>query len=288
MIPKVSVCIPTYNSKDYLREAINSVFAQTYKEYEVVVLDDGSTDGTGEMVKDLHHVIRYFRTEHIGQYPARNKLVELAKGRYVTFLDADDLLFPDALERLYYVIESHGPNVFAYGSHVGINEAGKEIRTRHHKLPSGFITADLFERIHVHSCGTLCHRRLFEEAGGFDTSLNRCAAYKLFLKLSLNHEFIAVEGPVFKRRRHSGNIADRSFIGRKIEFEVLEEFYFKGGGRDVIPHNRAMKRLSQEAYRAGCAADRENLPEQARKYLYLSLRLNLNLKSLAYWIRALI
>ena len=284
MLPKVSICIPTYNRRDYLKEALASVFAQTYKGYEIVIVDDGSTDGTEEMIKNAGYNVRYHYTNHIGQYAARNKLIELSDGQYITFLDSDDLLFPDTVERLMDIIDSYGPNVFSYGSYTGIDENGNDLRRKQRILPSGNIVTELFEFIYAHSCGTMCAKRIYEEAGGFDISLKRCAMYKLLLQLSLKYEFIPSKGPIYKKRRHRGNLY-QSFAGRKIEFDVLEDFYYNCGGKDVIPRRKAMKRLSKEAYRAGRAAIRENLPEQACKFLAQSFWRYPNVKSLIHFSR---
>lgn len=286
MNPTVSICIPTYNRKDYLRETLQSVFSQTYKDYEVVVLDDGSTDGTKEMISDAAYDVRYYWVDHMGQQPARNKLIQLANGQYITFVDSDDLLFPDSVENLMGVIDSCGPDIVAYGSYIGIDENGKYVPRKQRKLASGNITAELFEFIHVHSCGTICAKRLFEEVGGFDVSLRRCSVYKLWLELSLRYRFIALDKPVFKRRRHSGNVFDRSFADRKIEFCVLEAFYFNGGGKEVIPQRRAMRRLSKEAYRAGKSAAREEMYDVACELLGQSFRRYPNAKSLMRWVAA--
>jgi len=288
MPPKVSVCIPTYNRKDYLKEALESVFAQTYKDYEVVIVDDGSTDGTEDMLKDAGCDVRYYWAEHIGQAAARNKLIELAYGEYITFLDSDDLLFPDAVEKLMDVIDSYGHEVFAYGSHIGVGENGSTLRTGQPKLPSGNIVTKLFEYIHVHSCGTMCAKRIYERQGGFDTSLKRCAVYKLLLELSLQYQFFPVDGPIYKRRRHKENLADHSFANRKTELEVLEDFYFNAGGKELIPWHRAMRRLSKEGYRVGRAAIREGLTEQACKFLAQSFWRYPNTKSLIHWTRAVL
>jgi glycosyltransferase involved in cell wall biosynthesis len=288
MAPKVSVLIPTYNRKVYLKETLESVFAQTYKDYEVVVVDDGSTDGTEEMLNEGGYNARYYWVDHIGQYAVRNRLIQLAQGEYITFVDSDDLLFPDAIERLIKVVEAHGPNVIAYGAHVGVDEKGRYVKRKQRLLPSGNITAELFEFIYVHSCGMMCAKKLFEEVGGFDTSLRCCAFYKLLLKLSVKYKFISVEEPTFKRRRHKGNVSVRSFANRKVEFDVLEDFYFNGGGKELIPRSRAMKRLSQEGYRAGRCAIREGMYEEAGRLLSQSFRRHPNIKSLIHWIKSLI
>ncbi len=282
MAPKISVLIPTYNRKVYLREALKSVFAQTYKDYEVVVVDDGSTDDTEEMIRGTGYPVKYYWVNHIGQYAARNKLIELAQGEYITFVDSDDLLFPDTIGRLIKAVEAHGSDVIAYGSHVGADEKGRYVKRKQHLLPSGNITAELFEFIYVHSCGMMCAKKLFEEVGGFDTSLTCCAFYKVLLKLSLKCKFVPVEGPTFKRRRHRGNVSDRSFANRKVEFDVLEDFYFNGGGKKLIPHSRAMKRLSKEGYRAARCAIKEGQRETARQLLSQSFWRHPNFKSLLW------
>ncbi len=284
MIPKVSICIPTYNRRQYLRETLNSVFAQTYRDYEIVIVDDGSTDGTGNLIKSAGlKNMQYHWQENQGEPVARNKLVELAKGDYLTFIDSDDLLFPYAVEELVKTLETYGPDTIAYSSYVGIDERGAEVKRRKRRLPSGKITAELFDHIDVHSCGTLCTKKILQETGGFDPALPVCSPYVVWLKLSLKYEFVALERPTFKRRRHSGNLSERSFANRKIEFDVLDDFYYNGGGKDVIPRRRAMKRLSREGYRAGRCALRERLHGTACQMLSQSFHRYPNLKSLMWW-----
>jgi glycosyltransferase involved in cell wall biosynthesis len=286
-MPKISICIPTYNRKDYLKETLDSVFAQTYEDYEVVVLDDGSTDGTAEMIKSYGHKVRYYWQKNAGEAAARNRLVELAEGKFITFIDSDDLLFPYAIEELVKIVETHGPDTIAYSSYVGIDDKGNEVKRKHLKLPSGNIAVDLFEHIYVHSCGTLCTKKILQEANGFDVSLPVCSPYVVWLLLSLKYNFIAAAKPTFKRRRHSGNLSERSFANRKIELDVLEDFYYNGGGKEVIPRYRAMKRLSKEGYRAGRCALKERLPGVARQMFSQSFYRYPNFKSLLWWMIAI-
>jgi len=124
MSHKVSVCIPTYNRKDYLKEAIESVFAQKYKDYEVVVVDDGSTEGTEEMLKAAGYSVRYHWQKNSVDAAARNKLIELAPGQFIAFLGSDDLYFSDTLERLVTVAQTEKDMVVVYGPYVAIDENG--------------------------------------------------------------------------------------------------------------------------------------------------------------------
>lgn len=278
-MPKVSICVLAYNRKDYFRETLESVFSQTYKDYEVLIVDDGSNDGTDQMIKESSYPIRYFWQKNQGEPSARNKLIELAEGEYITFIDSDDLLLPYAVDELMNLVEYNGSDVVAYSSYVGIDERGEEVKRKPHKLPSGFIATDLFEYIYVHSCGTMCRKKLLEEAGGFDVSLPVCSPYALWLKLSLKYEFIPAARPTFKRRRHCGNLSAYSLANRKIELNVLEKAYQNGFRLIVSPH-RAMKRLSQEGYRAGRCAIREGQQKTACQLLKQSYQRNPNLKTL--------
>jgi len=283
MRPKVSICIPTFNRKDYLKETLESVFAQTFRDFEVVIVDDGSTDSTEQMLKAVDYPVRYHWQENQGESAARNKLLELARGEYLTFIDSDDLLFPFSVEKLVKVVETHGPDTIAYSSYINIDETGAEVKRKRQKLPSGNIVVDLFEHIYVHSCGTMCTKKLIQEAGGFNITLPVCSPYVVWLKLSLKYKFIAVEEPTFKRRRHFSNLSERSFANRKIELDVLENFYYNDCGEEIIPRHLAMKRLSKEGYRAGRCAIREGLNEKARQLLSQSFRRHPNIKSLLWW-----
>jgi glycosyltransferase involved in cell wall biosynthesis len=284
--PKVSICIPTYNRKNYLKETLDSILAQTYKDYEIVIVDDGSTDGTKDMIEKLPIPVTYHWQPNAGEPAARNKLLELAKGEFITFIDSDDLLFPYAIEQLLETLYKHGPGVIVYGTYIRIDEKGNQLKRKKRRLPSGNITAELFDRIYVHSCGTMCKKKILPQAGGFDASLQVCSPYVLLLKLSLKYRFVPVEKPVFKRRRHYGNLSERKYVNMKTEFYVLEKFYYNDGGKNVISQQRAMKRLAKEGYRAARCAMREGLYNQASQLLGQSFRRHPNIKSLIYWTKA--
>ena len=275
MSPKVSVCIPTYNREYLLKETLDSVFAQTYKDFEVVIVDDGSTDGTKQMLEKNGYNVRYYWQEN-----------ELANGKYISFLDSDDLLYPDALEKMVDVMPQNAENVIVYGPYTAIDEYGNALRRKKKKLYSGKITRHLFENILMHSCGSLFPKKMLLESSGFDTSLPVCCDYDLWLKLSLKYDFIAINKPVFKRRRHLGNLSQPSFRNRYAEYRVLEKFYFEGGGKNVIPYKLAMKRLSKEQYRAAKSAVRESMKQTACDLLKSSLKRHFNLKAFVWLLIA--
>ena len=284
--PTVSICIPTYNRKDYLRETLDSVLAQTYKDYEIVIVDDGSTDGTEDMIKELGVPVTYYWQENCGDAAARNKLIELAQGQYISFIDSDDLLLPDAIERMIKVIEAETEDVIVYGSYFRIDQNGKVFGRCKRKLYSGNITKHLFQTIFVHCCGSMFPKKLLDASEVFDTSLKVCSDYDLWLRLSMRYRFIALADPTFKRRRHPTNLAIASFKNCLTEFRVLERFYYEKGGSEFVPQKIAMKVLSKEGCRAGRCAIKERLYDQACQVLSQSFRRHPNVKSLLRWTRA--
>ena len=286
--PKVSVCIPTYNRKKYLCETINSILAQTYKDCEIVIVDDGSTDGTDDMIKKLGIPVTYHWQENSGDAAARNKLIELAQGQYISFIDSDDLLIPDAIERMVQALEAESGDVIIYGSYFRIDEDGRIYSKSRRKLRSGNITEYLFQTILVHSCGSMFPKRILKAPAIFDTSLKVCSDYDLWLRLSTEYRFVALPKPTFKRRRHQDNLSHPSFENCLAEFKVLERFYYEKGGKTLVPEKIAMKVFSKKGCRAGRYAIREGLYDEATKILRHSFRQYPNVKSAIQWTKAVI
>jgi glycosyltransferase involved in cell wall biosynthesis len=127
---KVTVAIATYNMAGYLREALDSALAQDHPDFEVVVLDDGSTDETRQVVRSYGRRVRYHWQDNSGVAVAYNRLLELAKGDYVHHLDADDILTPGALRRLANVLDGYPSAGLAYGDSLVTDSKGRVTGTR--------------------------------------------------------------------------------------------------------------------------------------------------------------
>lgn len=272
--PVVSVCIPTYNRRDYLRLAIDSVLSQPFDQpYEIVIVDDGSTDDTAAMIRQLNEPrIRYVYQSNAGDAAARNRLIELAAGEYITFLDSDDLMAAGALAAMYHTIRQYDQPTVVYGGYWRIDENGKITGRCKRKLPSGFVTEKLFQSIFIHSCGAMFPRSIFQQTGlRFDTSLKVCSDYKLWLTLSTQYRFVALPQPTFLRRRHSGCLSTVSSDKLKIELQVLQEFY-DTLGKKYIREKIARKRFAHCWYRIGKALISEGRSEEAYECFLNSFR----------------
>ena len=125
-MPRVSVIIPTYNRAGYLCESIESVLTQTYTDYEIIVVDDGSTDDTEEVLQlwIADGTIHYVWQENRGESAARNHGIELAIGEYIAFLDSDDLFMPTKLEEQVAYLDNHPEVGMAHSCYSKFGEAG--------------------------------------------------------------------------------------------------------------------------------------------------------------------
>ncbi len=275
----ITIGIPTYNRKEYLQETLKTVFAQSFKDFEVIIVDDGSTDGTKEFINTLDYPVQYFWKENGGDASARNEIIEKTNSKYITFIDSDDLLFEDTVENLYNAIKDAGGEACAYGQYIGIDENGIELKTKG-KLkvyPSGTITNDLFQHIFVHSCGSMFPTKALKDLGGFDKSIKVCSDYKMWLYLSVKYNFIPVSSPTFKRRRHAGNLSAANYAKKNLGIDVLNEFY-ESVGKDLLNKEDVNKRFAIEYYRAGKLAKKERLMKEAKIAFKKSLSYKFNLK----------
>lgn len=130
-MPLVSIVMPAYNAARWIAQSIGSVLAQSYQHWELIVVDDGSTDATPAVVDDYSAYVQYVKQQNQGAPAARNRGIREAKGGYFLFLDADDLLMPNALEVLVGFLETHPEIDVVYGDGFLIDEMGDQIQSLH-------------------------------------------------------------------------------------------------------------------------------------------------------------
>ncbi len=201
----VSVIIPTYNRASLVVEALESVFAQTYKEHEVIVVDDGSTDNTREILEPYLHRIQYTWQENQGISAARNRGILLSHGRYIAFLDSDDRWLPSKLEKQVDYMNTH-PKVGLVCCHVWRYEIGKE--TRRERRPHGF-PRDFNELLtgpnHIPTSTVLVRRECLETVGMFDETLPPLEDWDLWLRIARRSAIHILEEVLSENRKHSQN-----------------------------------------------------------------------------------
>lgn len=182
--PKFSVIIPTYNREVLVCNAINSVLNQSFEDFEIIIIDDGSTDNTFSLVKGYHEKrIIYAYKQNGGQNTANNVALRLARGEYIAFLDSDDIWTKDKLEKTYEKYQSD-PELGVVYNYTGMNENGKTILVRDDKL-EGWCYKEVLSQGYLTSPSFLsCKRSCFDIIGEFDEDQQACQDDDLCFRLS--------------------------------------------------------------------------------------------------------
>jgi glycosyltransferase involved in cell wall biosynthesis len=224
--PLVSVVTAAYNMGDYVAEAVDSVLAQNYPNVESIVVDDGSTDGTAQVLELYRDEPRVtvVRQANAGQTAAKNRGLAAARGELIGFCDADNRWLPDKLSVQVPLFVGRPRLGVVYGDLILIDGAGERLPTPPVERFSGDITAQLLVDNFVTFNTTLTPRRVLEEVGGFDESLRMAIDYDLWLRISLRYEFLHVPRPLVEYRIWGGQMSHRT--GERMDnfFRLLEKF----------------------------------------------------------------
>jgi len=201
-MPKVTVLIPAYNAAHFLPTSIESALGQTYQDFEILVIDDGSTDNTREVVAvyvDKHPgKVRYIFQENKGLAEARNTGIAQSQGEYLALLDADDQWLPCRLQEGVMVLDADPSIGLVHGNITNIGIDGKEINTtkRNPVFLSGWIFENIFTRKADISCPTVLFRKsCCQDVGGFDAKLAKlgCEDRDLWLRISQKYKIVYID-----------------------------------------------------------------------------------------------
>jgi glycosyltransferase involved in cell wall biosynthesis len=200
MTPEVSVIIPTYNRRAMLLEAIDSVLAQSAQVFELIVIDDGSTDGSAEYLASLAETIRFERIDHRGPAAARNRGVAIARAPLVAFLDSDDLWAPMKLKRQLAFMRANPGCAISQTGEIWIRNGRRVNPGMRHRKRAGDIFIDSLRTCLVSISAVIMRTDLFRAMGGFDESMDAAEDYDLWLRILIDHEIGLLDEPLVKRR----------------------------------------------------------------------------------------
>jgi glycosyltransferase involved in cell wall biosynthesis len=219
--PKVSVIIPTYNYAHFLPEALNSVLDQTYKNFEVIIVDDGSTDNTKDVLKSFlnDQRIRYIYQENSGLPATRNRGIKESKGQFVAFLDSDDVWLPAKLEKQILLFDNDEEIVLVYCGAEFIDVDGERIPDPGYKPIPGATYKDLLYVNWVIGSGSsvLIRKSVFGEAGFFDESLTGLDDIDMWIRILRNRKSDYVDEVQVKIRRHRSMEVANTVVIKKRE-----------------------------------------------------------------------
>jgi len=210
---EVSVVIPTYNRGYSLDRAINSVLRQSFDDFELIVVDDGSTDNTQEVVASFKDQrLRYFLTENRGVSAARNLGVSYSKAQWLAFLDSDDEWLSDKLERQIEYLNNHREMELVHGEEIWIRKGRRVNPMKKHQKSGGDIFIRSLDLCLISPSAVMLSRDLFYEMGKFDEEFVVCEDYDLWLKITSRHKVGFIESPVInKYGGHEDQLSSRYF-----------------------------------------------------------------------------
>ncbi len=203
---RVSVIIPTYNRAQYIAQAVDSVLAQSYKDYEIVIVDDGSTDNTREVIEG-YSTVRYIAQSNRGEAGARNTGIRNTTGEYLAFLDADDTFLPAMLETQVALLESD-PDVAVAYSDVNLSDERGQVRGRLSSvIPGGKVSGHVFEALvrgnFLTVNSVLVRRAVLKRVGLFEETIRTFPDWDLWLRIAAEYPFLYQDVPLANYRMHS-------------------------------------------------------------------------------------
>ncbi len=192
----VSVIIPTYNRRKLLGKAIDSVLEQTYPNFELLIVDDGSDDGTDEFVASYGNEVRYLYQDNLGASAARNTGIKAARHDLLAFLDSDDCFVREKLEVQVAAMVAQPEYLVSHTDEIWCRRGQLLNQKNRHAREGGNIFARCLELCTVGMSTTMVHRRLFDQVGLFDEELPCCEDYDLWLRVSAGFPFLLVARPL--------------------------------------------------------------------------------------------
>jgi glycosyltransferase involved in cell wall biosynthesis len=205
-----SVIIPTFNRADLVPGAVESVLVQTHRNFEVIVVDDGSTDGTADALRPYLDRIRYIRQVNRGLAAARNRGIKEAAGGFLAFLDSDDLYEPPFLARVLQTFRAHPDAGAVFVAERVFDDGGPPGRV-HSKRTRGlcFTPAGMISRDTGVGSGRppVVRREWLERLGGFSETMRCAVDSEMWIRWSFHVPMVFLPEPLVRRRRHAGNLS---------------------------------------------------------------------------------
>lgn len=286
---QVSVIIPTFNRKEQVLNALESVFAQRDAEFEVLVIDDGSTDGTREAVESSYADARYFWQENAGPSAARNLGIQNARHDWIAFLDSDDIWLPGKLKAQADFFEEHPEVKICQTEEIWIRNGKRVNPMNKHLKPAGDIFVPCLELCLISPSAVMLHRSIFEDVGLFDADYPACEDYELWLRITSKYSAGKIDQPYIHKY---GGHADQ--LSR--EFPAMDRFRIRALIKILLANTlnsgqekAALKTLRQKVdiYLTGAVKRGKKDEAERLKSLYHGRELSEQLSELAIFFKSL-
>ena len=202
-MPKVSIILPAYNGEKFIAEAIDSVLNQTYGDFEIIVVNDGSTDRTAEILSKYGGKIRVISQANAGIAQARNVAISNSKGEYLAFLDQDDIWLEDKLEKQMEIFDKDKDVGMVYSGTFVMTAGNAELKSFDLKKPyKGMVIEELLMNNFISTSAVVTKKECFDRVGLFDNSLSPCLDYDRWLYIATLYKVDYVDKPLVRFRDH--------------------------------------------------------------------------------------
>ncbi len=250
---RISVIIPTYNRGWIIKEAIDSVLTQNYPDFELIVVDDGSTDDTQNILAEYKSRIRILQQDNQGVSAARNYGIDKARGDYLAFLDSDDIWLQNKITTQVNFFKQDPESLICQTEEIWVRNGKRVNPKKYHKKYSGMIFEKTLPRCLVSPSAVMIKKSLIEEVGGFDETLPACEDYDLWLRISCRYPVHLISEPlIIKRGGHSDQLSANPGLD-KYRISALQKI-LETGSLTRAQYQAASEILKQKCsvYAGGC------------------------------------
>ena len=223
VVIKISVIIPTYNRAKFLPKTLNSIINQSYQIDEIIVVDDGSSDNTKEVVQNFiseYPFIKYFYQENSGVSSARNKGIKVALNEWIAFCDSDDIWLEDKIKFQVEFLQKNPHILFTHTNEIWLrNDKIIKQKSKYKKVSGDCFVQNLPNTL-IGASTVLLHKSIFEDIGYFDENLIACEDYDMWLRIARKYEIGLIQTPLIKKiAGHNGQL---SFETKELELYRIE------------------------------------------------------------------
>lgn len=233
--PRVSVVMAAYDYGHYIAQAIQSVVDQTFVDWELIIVDDGSTDDTRDVVTPFltDERIHYHYQVNRGQPGAENTGINLSRGQFLAFLDADDVWLPTKLAKQLGIFESSPQTGVVYSGRITIDPNGRELAPKPQAHFRGRVLHQLFRDNFVCFSSSVVRREVFKDVGLFNEEYRHANDYDLWLRAAMHWGFDVVDEPLVRYRTGHANLTSRGDTQLLTALKIMQRF--AAAHKDVIP-----------------------------------------------------
>ena len=231
--PRISAIIPTFNRAHLLPRAVDSILSQTLPPHSVILVDDGSTDGTEKLIKKNYPEIKYLKQDNLGVSAARNAGITATSCEWLAFLDSDDEWLPEKLARQMEVLNLAPAMKICHSDEIWIRNGKRVNPLKKHSKSGGWMFKKALPICCISPSSAMIHRSVFDNVGLFEESLPACEDYDLWLRVTSSYPVLYIsEKLVVKHGGHQNQLSEKYWGMDRFRIQALEKIILSGNLSD--------------------------------------------------------